>query len=79
MPRKAMKGVTIKLPKETLRDLRDEAQATGRTVASLVRKRVEAYPLREGGSFYALTADLAGSLAGRRRSATNARRRFRPS
>jgi hypothetical protein len=78
MPRKAMKGVTIKLPEETLRGLRDEAEATGRTVASLVRERVEAYRVGAGASFGAITADLAGSLAGRRRSATNDRRRFRP-
>ena len=74
-----MRGITIKLPEQTLRGLRDEARATGRTVASLVRERVETYQVREGGSFYSITADLAGSLAGSRRSATNDRRRFRRS
>jgi predicted DNA-binding protein len=72
-----MKGITIKLPESTLRRLRDEARATGRSVAAMVRERVEA-PLEEAtGSVYARTADLAGGLAGRRKAATNSRRRFR--
>ena len=72
-----MKGITVKLPESTLRRLRDEARATGRSVAAVVRERVEG-PLEEtASSVHAKTADLAGSLAGRRRAATNARRRFR--
>jgi hypothetical protein len=72
-----MNGLTIKLPESTLRRLRQEARATGRSVAAVVQERVEA-PLGEAaGSVHDRAADLAGSLAGRRRAATNARRRFR--
>ena len=71
-----MKGITIKLPDATLRRLRQEARATGRSVAALVRERVDAPPDRGGGTVHAVTADLAGSLAGRRTPATNERRRF---
>jgi predicted DNA-binding protein len=72
-----MKGITIKLPEETLRRLRQEARTTGRSVASLIRERVEAHVGDEVQSVYGLTSDLAGSLKGARKSATNARRRFR--
>lgn len=72
-----MKGITIKLPASTLQRLRDEARATGRSVAAIVRERVDARPGTTTESVHALAADLAGSLAGRRRTATNARRRFR--
>jgi hypothetical protein len=72
-----MKGITIKLPESTLRRIRDEARATGRSVAAVVRDCVEA-PLEQAArSVHAEAADLAGSLAGRRQAATNARRRFR--
>lgn len=74
-----MKGITIKLPESTLRRLQQEARETGRSVAALVRERVEGAPDRNGASVYAVTADLAGSLAGRRRAASNERRRFRRS
>ena len=74
----AMKGITIKLPEATVRQLRQQARQSGRSVAALVRQLVEAPP-SSGGSVYALTADLAGSVAGGRRSATNARSRFRRS
>ncbi|HVS33694.1 MAG TPA: ribbon-helix-helix protein, CopG family [Thermoanaerobaculia bacterium] len=69
-----MKTVTIKLPEETLERLRDEAQATGRTVTALIRERVEAP--RDHESVHTLAADLAGSLAGPRKTATNRRRKF---
>ena len=72
-----MKGITIKLPATTLRRLQQEARATGRSVAALVRERVEAAPDRGGQSVFAATHDLAGSLAGGRRAATNERRKFR--
>ena len=72
-----MKGVTIKLPEATLRRLREEASESGRSVASLVRERVEAPYGEPAGSVYDLAADLAGSVGGSRRAATNARRRFR--
>ena len=71
-----MKGITIKLPETTLRRLREEAQATGRSVAALVRERVEAPRDCDGRSVFAVTSDLAGSLAGGRRAATNERRKF---
>lgn len=71
-----MKGITIKLPETTLRRLRQEARATGRSVAALVRERVEAVPHRGTRSVYEITSDLAGSVAGRRKPATNKRRRF---
>jgi predicted transcriptional regulator len=74
-----MKGITIKLPEATLRRLQQQARETGRSVAALVRERVEGVPDRNAPSVYAVTDDLAGSLAGRRRSATNERRRFRRS
>jgi len=74
-----MKGITIKLPDATLRQLKDEARETGRSVAALVRERVEALPAHTKESVYALTSDLAGSLAGSRCPATNTRRRFRRS
>ncbi len=74
----AMKGITIKLPEATVRQLRQQARQSGRSVASLVREFVEAPP-RSQGSVYAITADLAGSLAGSRQPATNASSRFRRS
>ena len=75
----AMKVVSIKLPEATLRRLKAEAQATGRTVASLVRERVD--PPTDGVSrtVHDLADDLAGSVSGSRRPATNARRKFRRS
>jgi predicted nucleic acid-binding protein len=36
-----MRGITIKLPEETLRRLQQEARKAGRTVAALVRERVD--------------------------------------
>lgn len=74
-----MKGITIKLPEATLRHLQEQARKTGRSVAALVRERIEGAANRSVPSVYALTGDLAGSLAGRRSSATNERRRFRRS
>jgi len=72
-----MKGISIKLPEATLRRLKDEARETGRSIAALVRERIEAAPEPSGRSVYALAADLAGCVAGSRRSATNQRRKFR--
>lgn len=71
----AMKGITIKLPEETLRRLRHEARASGRSVAQLIRECVERSP-GSGESVYALAADLAGSVTGSGRAATNERKRF---
>lgn len=68
-------AISIKLPPETLRQLKADARATGRTVAALIRERLER-PAPDAGSVHALAADLAGSLAGSRRTATNARRKF---
>jgi predicted DNA-binding protein len=71
-----MKGITIKLPETTLRRLRQEAKASGRSVAALIRERVESPPGTDDRSVYAMTSDLAGSVSGGRKAATNARRRF---
>lgn len=71
-----MKGITIKLPEAVARQLRDEARQSGRSVAALIRERIDA-PRHGSGSVYAASADLAGSLAGGRLPATNARSRFR--
>jgi hypothetical protein len=71
-----MQGMTIKLPEAVARQLREEARQSGRSIAALIRERIESPP-RDRESVYAVTADLAGSLAGRRLSATNARARFR--
>lgn len=70
-----MKGITIKLPEAVARRLREQARQSGRSVAALIRERIEAS--RDDGSVYAISADLAGSLAGSRLPATNARSRFR--
>ena len=75
----SMKGITIKLPDGTLRQLKRQARESGRSVAALVRERVEAPPDHASESIFALTSDLAGSLEGGRRPATNARRKFRRS
>lgn len=74
----AMKTITIKLPEATVRNLRQQARQSGRSVAALVREPVEAPP-GSGGSVYAITGDLAGSLSGGRQAAVNARGRFRRS
>jgi hypothetical protein len=71
-----MKGITIKLPEAVAQRLREEARQSGRSVAALIRERIEV-PRQGGGSVYAITSDLAGSLAGSRLPATNTRRRFR--
>ena len=71
-----MKGITIKLPEAVISQLREQARRTGRTVAALVRERIEAPPAGLK-SVYDLSADLAGSVAGSGVPATNARRRFR--
>lgn len=72
-----MKGITIKLPDETLRRLRREAEASGRSIAALVRERVENPPGDGVQSVYAATSDLAGVLNGGKKPATNSRRKFR--
>lgn len=56
--------------------LRQEARTTGRSVAALIRERLEAVPGGRSRSIYEITADLAGSVAGSRKPATNDRRRF---
>ena len=75
----AMEGITIKLSDTTLRRLRHEARETGRSVAALVRERLETLPEQANESVFALTSDLAGSLAGSHRPASNQRRKFRRS
>jgi len=36
-----MRNVTVKLPDDTLERLKNEAQATGRTVCAIIRDRLE--------------------------------------
>ena len=69
-----MKGFTIKLPDAVAQRLRQQARQSGRSIAALIRERIEVSP---GESVYAVSGDLAGSLAGRRLPATNARKRFK--
>jgi predicted DNA-binding protein len=71
----AMKGITIKLPEETLKRLAAEARASGRSVAAIIRERVESPP-ESAESVYGLTRDLAGRLSGTNAPASNARRKF---
>lgn len=71
-----MKGITVKLPDATLQRLRQEARTTGRSVAALIRERLEAVPGGRSRCMYEITADLAGSVAGSGKPATNDRRRF---
>jgi predicted DNA-binding protein len=71
-----MKGITVKLPEAVAQQLRDQARQSGRSFAALIRERIEA-PHRDSESVYAVSADLAGSVSGRRLPATNARARFR--
>jgi hypothetical protein len=75
----AMRGITIKLPEATLRRLRQEARATGRSVADLVRERIEGAAVPGAPSVHTIAGDLAGSLSGTKRAASNTRRRFRRS
>jgi hypothetical protein len=74
-----MVGITIKLPEETMRQLKEEARSTGRSVSALIRERVAMSQRRDAGTVYEFSADLAGSLKGSRKSAGNDRRRFRRS
>ena len=71
-----MKGITIKLPESVARQVREQARRSGRSVGAVIRERIEAAP-PTAGSVYAISADLAGSLAGTGAPGTNARRRFR--
>lgn len=72
-----MKGITIKLPEATLRALAAEAQASGRSIAAIVRSRLDATADAADRSVYAQARDLAGAVAGSRVPASNERRRFR--
>jgi plasmid stability protein len=72
-----MRGITIKLPEATLRRLDVEAKATGRSIAAVVRERLDAGVVPASGTLHELAGDLAGALAGRRLAATNERRKFR--
>jgi hypothetical protein len=73
-----MRGITIKLPEAEWQRLRQQARASGRSVAALVRERVAAdrAPSTDR-SVHGVASDLAGAVAGGRRSATNRRQRFR--
>lgn len=72
----AMRSITIELPATTLRRLEQEARATGRSVAAIIRERLEVQGEPES-SVYALTRDLARSLSGgRTMAATRERHKF---
>ena len=72
-----MRGITIKLPEATLQRLSAEARASGRSIAAVVRDKIETqYDTHDRDSVYARAADLAGSVAGSSRAATNDRRKF---
>lgn len=72
-----MKGITIKLPEATLQALAAEAEASGRSIAAVVRSRLDAPVAPPGASVYAQASDLAGVLDGGRTPASNQRRKFR--
>jgi hypothetical protein len=72
-----MKGITIKLPEDTLQALAAEARASGRSIAAVVRSRLDAPQRAADGTVYAQARDLAGVLAGGRKPASNDRRKFR--
>lgn len=55
----------------TLRRLRQEAHATARSVAVLIHERLECRPRRGDKSFYEITSDPTGGVAGDRKPATN--------
>jgi hypothetical protein len=74
-----MSAITIKLPEATLRRLRHEAAMTRQSVAQLIRDYVEGAARGGKESVHALAPELAGSVAGSGRSATNDRSRFRRS
>ena len=74
----SMKGITIKLPEAVAQKLKQEARQSGRSIASLIRERIEV-PSGGTGSVYETSADLAGSLSGPQLAATNARKKFRRS
>lgn len=69
-----MKGITIKLPEETLAQLRREARVRGCSVATLIREKLEV-PVQ---SPYDRIKHLIGSIKGGGSwSATNDRPKFR--
>lgn len=70
-----MKGITIKLSEETLKRLAAETRASGRSIAAIIRERVESSP-ESAESVYRLTHDLAGRLSRASAPASNARRKF---
>lgn len=72
----SMKGITVKLPEATVRQLRGEAKASGRSVGAIIRERIEA-PNKSAKTVYELIPDLIGSVSGPGISATNDRIKFR--
>ncbi len=72
-----MEGITIKLPEVTLRRLREEARTTGRSVAALVRERIEGTSRKAQPTVWDLSSHLAGVFEGTGKSATNDRVKFR--
>jgi hypothetical protein len=70
-----VRAITVKLSEETLERLGSEARAKGKSIAAVVRSKLDAEAIE--GSVYERASDLVGVLAGSARSASNARRRFR--
>lgn len=61
-----MKCITIKVPQAVARELREQARQSGRSIAALIRERIEVPP-RAAGSVYAISGrgPAFGGLAGR--------------
>jgi hypothetical protein len=75
-----MRSITVRLLEAMHRALAAEAQASGRSIAAVVRSRLEASAARSSQSdpsVYARARDLAGVVAGSTASASNDRRRLR--
>lgn len=66
----------MRLAEATLRQLGQRARREGTSVSALIRGLVERG--LGGRTVYGITADLAGSLEGSGRAATNARSKFCP-
>lgn len=72
-----MKGLTIKLTEELHRRLAAEARASGRSLGAVIRGKLEGETPASSNTVHERAADLAGTLSGSRRTATNDRRKFR--
>ncbi|MBL8952606.1 MAG: hypothetical protein JNK82_17635, partial [Myxococcaceae bacterium] len=64
-----MKGISIKLPEETIRRLRNEAYETGLTLGELIRMKLSEPSQPYGATVWDLSHDLLGTVDGGKRSA----------